>query len=148
MRHKILRCDETIIELFGHCSQRHIWRKPGTEHHIISTIPTVKHRGSIRLWASLFVTASGRQDRIRQICSRVLRMLDFQEDIHKQAYNTVSNIAWNVKHLERNTCSVSFFIFMSDCDCDCLSLVLKGYKNWVIQGPIIRLSNCSKNLST
>jgi hypothetical protein len=36
MRNKILRSDETKIELFGLNAKRHIWRKPGT-------IPTVKH---------------------------------------------------------------------------------------------------------
>ena len=32
-------------------SKRHVWRKPGTAHHLHNTIPTVKHgSGSIRLW--------------------------------------------------------------------------------------------------
>ena len=39
------------IELFGLNAKRHIWRKPGTAHHLANTIHTVKHvGGSIMLW--------------------------------------------------------------------------------------------------
>ena len=34
MRNKILWSDETKIELFGLNAKRHIWRKPGTAHHL------------------------------------------------------------------------------------------------------------------
>ncbi|XP_070787043.1 rho GTPase-activating protein 20-like [Enoplosus armatus] len=43
MRHKILCSDETKIELFGLNAKRHVWRKPGTAHHLANTIPTAKH---------------------------------------------------------------------------------------------------------
>ncbi|KAI4889926.1 hypothetical protein NFI96_028249 [Prochilodus magdalenae] len=45
MRNKILWSDEPKIELFGINSKRYVWRKPGTAHHLPSTIPTVKHGG-------------------------------------------------------------------------------------------------------
>ncbi len=52
MRNKILWSDETEIELFSLSSKGHVWRKPGTVHHLHNTIPTVKHGGgSIMLWA-------------------------------------------------------------------------------------------------
>ena len=39
-----------LIELFG-LNSKHIWRKPGTTHHLPKTIPTVNHGGgSIMLW--------------------------------------------------------------------------------------------------
>jgi hypothetical protein len=48
MRNKILWSDETKIGLNAKC---HIWRKPGTTHHLVNNIPTVKHGGgSIMLW--------------------------------------------------------------------------------------------------
>ena len=39
LRNKILWSDETKIELFGLNAKRHIWRKPGTAHHLVNTIP-------------------------------------------------------------------------------------------------------------
>ena len=46
MRNKMLRSDETKIELFGLNAKCHVSRKPGT-------ILTVKHGGgSIMLWGS------------------------------------------------------------------------------------------------
>ncbi|KAK3515048.1 hypothetical protein QTP70_004035 [Hemibagrus guttatus] len=45
MRNKTLWSDETKIELFGLNGKRHVWRKPGTAHHLANTIPTVKHGG-------------------------------------------------------------------------------------------------------
>ena len=45
VRNKILWSDETKIELFGLNSMRHIWRKPGTAHHLPNTIPTEKYDG-------------------------------------------------------------------------------------------------------
>ncbi|KAK3517617.1 hypothetical protein QTP70_013287 [Hemibagrus guttatus] len=45
MRNKILWSEETKIELFGLNGKRHVWRKPGTSHHLANTIPTVKHGG-------------------------------------------------------------------------------------------------------
>ena len=35
----------TKIELFGLNSKCHVWRKPGTTHHLPNTIATVKHGG-------------------------------------------------------------------------------------------------------
>ena len=56
VRNKILWSDETKIELFGLNSKRHVWRKPGTAHHLPNTIPTVKHGGgSIMLWGCFSV---------------------------------------------------------------------------------------------
>jgi len=31
----------------------HVWKKPGTAHHLANTIPTVKH-GSILMWGFFF----------------------------------------------------------------------------------------------
>ncbi|XP_060776462.1 uncharacterized protein LOC132885949 [Neoarius graeffei] len=38
MRNKILWSDETKIERFGLNTKRHIWRKPGTTHHLANAI--------------------------------------------------------------------------------------------------------------
>jgi hypothetical protein len=54
MRNKIIRCDETKIQLFGLNAKLHVWRKPGT-------IPTVKHGGgSIMLWGCFSAAGTGR----------------------------------------------------------------------------------------
>ena len=54
MRNKILRSDETKIELFGHNAKSHVWRKSGIIH-------TVKHGGgSIMLWGCFSVAGTGR----------------------------------------------------------------------------------------
>ncbi|KAK3510100.1 hypothetical protein QTP70_026829 [Hemibagrus guttatus] len=65
MRNKILWSDATKIELFGLNGKRHIWRKPGTAHHLANTIPTVKHDGgSIMLWGCFSAAGTGRLVRI------------------------------------------------------------------------------------
>uniref|UniRef100_A0AAQ4NQU8 Transposase Tc1-like domain-containing protein n=1 Tax=Gasterosteus aculeatus aculeatus TaxID=481459 RepID=A0AAQ4NQU8_GASAC len=65
MRNKILWSDETKIELFGLNAKRHVWRKPGTAHHLTNTIPTVKHGGgSIMLWGCFSAGGTGRLVRI------------------------------------------------------------------------------------
>ncbi|KAL0156514.1 hypothetical protein M9458_047760 [Cirrhinus mrigala] len=61
VRNKILWSDETKIELFGLNSKRHVWRKPGTAHHLSNTVPTVKHGGgSIMLWGCFSAAETGR----------------------------------------------------------------------------------------
>lgn len=37
--------DETKVELFGLNGKHHVWRKPGTIHSLVNTLPTGKHRG-------------------------------------------------------------------------------------------------------
>ncbi|KAK3522444.1 hypothetical protein QTP86_011011 [Hemibagrus guttatus] len=67
MRNKILWSDETKIELFGLNGKRHVWRKPGTAHHLPNTIPTVKHGGgSIMLWGCISATGTRRLVRIER----------------------------------------------------------------------------------
>ncbi|KAK3568425.1 hypothetical protein QTP86_005885 [Hemibagrus guttatus] len=67
MRNKILWSDETKIELFGLNSKRHVWRKPGTAHHLANTIPTVKHGGGrIMLWGCFSAAGTGRLVRIER----------------------------------------------------------------------------------
>ncbi|KAG2459502.1 TCB1 transposase, partial [Polypterus senegalus] len=66
MRNKILWSDETKIELFGVNARRHVWRKPGTDHHQANTIPTVKHGGgSIMLWGCFSAAGTGKLVRIK-----------------------------------------------------------------------------------
>lgn len=51
MKNKNLWSEETNIELLGFKSKQHVWRKPGTAHHLPNTIPTGKRGGgSIMLW--------------------------------------------------------------------------------------------------
>ena len=65
MRNKILCADETKIELFSLNAKRHVWRKPGTDHHLANTIPTVKHGGgSFMRWRCFSVAETGRLLRI------------------------------------------------------------------------------------
>ena len=65
MRNKIIWSDEGKIERFGLNAKCHIWRKPGTAHHLANTIPTVKHGGGIiMLWGCLSVAGTERLVRI------------------------------------------------------------------------------------
>ena len=50
------------IELFGLNTKRHVWRKPGTAHHLANTIPTVKHGGGsiIMMWGCFSAAGTGR----------------------------------------------------------------------------------------
>ncbi|KAG2461859.1 TC1A transposase, partial [Polypterus senegalus] len=67
MRNKILWSDETKIELFSVNAKRHVWRKPGTAHHQVNTIPTVKHGGgSIMLYGCFSAAGTGRLVRIKE----------------------------------------------------------------------------------
>ena len=57
MGQKVLRSDETKMELFGLNAKRYVWHKPNTEHHPKNTIPTVKHiAGSIMLWGFFLIS--------------------------------------------------------------------------------------------
>ncbi|KAK3551058.1 hypothetical protein QTP70_011485 [Hemibagrus guttatus] len=57
--------DETKTELFGLNGKHHVWRKPGTAHHLANTIPTVKHGGgSIMMWGCFSAAGTGRLVRI------------------------------------------------------------------------------------
>ena len=56
VRNKILWSDETKIELFGLNSKCHVWRKPGTAHHLPNTIPTVKYG---MLWGCFSAVGTG-----------------------------------------------------------------------------------------
>ncbi|KAK3550789.1 hypothetical protein QTP70_005471 [Hemibagrus guttatus] len=61
MRNKILWSDERKIELFGLNGKCHVWRKPGTAHHLANIIPTVKHGGgSIMLRGCFSAAGTGR----------------------------------------------------------------------------------------
>ncbi|KAF3691370.1 CMP-N-acetylneuraminate-beta-1,4-galactoside alpha-2,3-sialyltransferase [Channa argus] len=65
MRNKILRSEETKIEILGLNAKCHVWRKPGTTHHLANTITTVKHGGgSIKLWGCFSAAGTGRLVRI------------------------------------------------------------------------------------
>ena len=64
MRNKNLWSDETKIEFFGVNAKRYVWRTPGTVHHLVNTIPTVKHGGgSIMLWGCFSAAGTGRLGR-------------------------------------------------------------------------------------
>ena len=95
--------DETKIELFGLNAKRHIWRKPGTAHHLANTIPTVKHGDvSIMLWECFSATGTGRLVRIEakmngvkdrtlmKTCSRALRTSDWGEGSPSNRTTTLS----------------------------------------------------------
>jgi hypothetical protein len=64
VRNKILLSDETKIDLYGLNAKVHVWRNPGTVHHLANAIPTVKHGGSIMLWGCFSVAGTGRPVRI------------------------------------------------------------------------------------
>ena len=52
--------DETKIEMFGLNTKCNLWWKPGTTHHLLNTIPTVKHGGgSIMLWGCFSEAGNG-----------------------------------------------------------------------------------------
>ena len=66
MRNKILWSDETKIELFVLNAKCHVWRKPGTTHHLANTILTVKHGGgSIMLRGCFSAAGTGTLVRIK-----------------------------------------------------------------------------------
>ncbi|KAK3554572.1 hypothetical protein QTP70_025523 [Hemibagrus guttatus] len=59
--------EQTKIELFGLNGKRHVWRKPGTAHHLANTIPRVKHGGgSIMLWGCFSAAGTGRLVRMER----------------------------------------------------------------------------------
>ena len=58
-RNKILRLDETKIEMFGLNSQLPVWRKMGITHRLLSTIPAM---GVVATswWGCFSVVGTGR----------------------------------------------------------------------------------------
>ena len=73
VKSKILWSDQTKIELFDLNSRHHVWRKPGTAHHLPNTLPTVKHGsgGSIMLWGCFPVAETGWQVRVEENLNEV-----------------------------------------------------------------------------
>jgi hypothetical protein len=66
-RNQTICSDETKIELFGLNAKCHVWRKPGTAHHLANVIPTVKHGGgSIILWGCFSAAGTRRLVRWRE----------------------------------------------------------------------------------
>jgi len=56
----VLWSDETKIELFGHNTKKHVWRKSGEAYLSKNTIPTVKHGGgSIMIWGCFSANGTG-----------------------------------------------------------------------------------------
>ncbi|XP_061627770.1 uncharacterized protein mxd4 isoform X1 [Phyllopteryx taeniolatus] len=56
-----MKAHMTKIEIVGLHSKWHVWRKPGTAHHLSNTVPTVKHGGgSIMLWMCFSPAGTGR----------------------------------------------------------------------------------------
>ncbi|KAJ7338703.1 hypothetical protein JRQ81_012605, partial [Phrynocephalus forsythii] len=57
---KVLWCDETKVELFGHNSKIYVWRKNITAYHQKEHHTTVKHGGgSIMLWGCFSSSGTG-----------------------------------------------------------------------------------------
>ena len=105
MRNKILCSDEAKIKLFGLNAKRHVWRKPGTAHHLAKTISMVKHGGGcIMLWGCFSAAVTGRLVRIEgkmnvakcrerflvKTCSRALRTSDWGEGSPSNRIMTLS----------------------------------------------------------
>ena len=66
MRKQILWSGETKFDLFGLNAKHHVWRNPGTAHHLANTIPTVKPGGgSFMLWGCFSAAGTGRLVRIK-----------------------------------------------------------------------------------
>ena len=63
MRNKILWSDKTKIELFGLNGKHHIWRKPGTAHHLANYYP-YGEAWWWQLWGCFLATGTGRLVRI------------------------------------------------------------------------------------
>ncbi len=62
---KVLRSDETKIELFGINSTRRVWRRKNAAYDK-NTIPTVKHGGgNIMLWGCFSAKGTGKLHRIK-----------------------------------------------------------------------------------
>ena len=60
LRNKILRSDKTKIRLFDLNAKHHVWRKPGTTHHLPNTISSVNHgSGNIMLWGCFSAEGTG-----------------------------------------------------------------------------------------
>ena len=58
---KVMRSDETKMELFGINSTRHVWRKRNAVYNPKNTIPTVKHGGgNLMLWGCFSAKGIGR----------------------------------------------------------------------------------------
>ena len=57
---KVIRSDETKVELFGRNTTTSVWRKSGTAFKKHNTIPTVKFRGgSIMIWGCFLFKGTG-----------------------------------------------------------------------------------------
>ncbi|KAG2455820.1 TCB1 transposase, partial [Polypterus senegalus] len=90
MRNKILWFNETKIELFGVNARRHVWRKPGTDHHQANTIPTVKHGGgSIMLWGCFSAAGTGRLVRIKGKMSAAMYRDILNENLLQSALDLI-----------------------------------------------------------
>ena len=88
---RVLRTDETKIELFGHNYGDHVWRKDGKAFSPKNTVPTVKFGGgSIMIWGCFSVKGVGK-----------ISVIDGKMNVQKYNQILQKNLMFSVESLEQ-----------------------------------------------
>lgn len=107
---RVLWTDETKIELFGHNSNRYVWRKPNAAFDDKNLRPTIKHGGgSIMLWGCFAASGPGKLVRINGIMDSAAYQSILADNLQPSARQLGLHRNWvlqqdnDPKHTSRST---------------------------------------------
>lgn len=95
----VLWTDESKVELFGHSTRRHVWRKPKTAFDHKNLIPTVKHGGgNIMVWGSFAASGPGQLTIIESTMNSSLYQRVLEDNVRPSVGKLKLNRKWTLQH--------------------------------------------------
>lgn len=95
----VLWTDESKIELFGHQSRGHVWRKPNTAFQEKNLIPTVKHGGgSVMVWGCFAAAGPGQLTIIESTMNSTVYQKVLEEHVRPSVRKLKLKRNWTMQH--------------------------------------------------
>uniref|UniRef100_A0A3Q3J790 Tc1-like transposase DDE domain-containing protein n=1 Tax=Monopterus albus TaxID=43700 RepID=A0A3Q3J790_MONAL len=95
----VLWTDESKIELFGHQSRGHVWRKPNIAFQEKNLIPTVKHGGgSVMVWGCFAAAGPGQLTIIESTMNSTVYQKVLEEHVRPSVRKLKLKRNWTMQH--------------------------------------------------